>query len=144
MTAEDLSYASADRSTERMLHELQHTGRLVRPPRMAPPSSSRETFDRTLEEDETQAPTVSAKVSPVAQPSRAVNSNPSSVYIPHIPPRVQPEAISPVITTGVLAFLLGYVMATMNNNNNVSSQCFRSSEPSSVCRRTIERMLNFV
>lgn len=44
--AEDLSYASADRNAERMMHQLHNTSRLAHPPRVEPPMSSRETFDR--------------------------------------------------------------------------------------------------
>ena len=130
MTAEELSYASADQSNERMVHELQSTSRRSRPPRMDPPASSRESLGGVPSPPPRVAspPLVSAMKAAVPPP------------VPQGPLRqcLHQDPMTSVAATALMAFLLGYVTASL-----MSKPVYRgSTEPSA--KRVIDRIMTFV
>lgn len=72
MTAEDLSSASAERHTDRVLHELQSTARLARPPRIEPPASARESLSDPVHDDAPPSPATPPPPAPVVSARMAV------------------------------------------------------------------------
>ena len=185
MTAEDLSSASADRSTERMMHQLHTSSRIARPPRPDPPVSARETFDRNqlefqehsheeLQEEEyekdnkkhvTFAPPqddysktkeIMALVSSMRafqDAGRYLNANErrhlrtmSCSGQNSFQRSIHMDPVSSIATTTVVAFLCGYVMATLLSTSSVpyrGASGTSSSLPPST-RKAVDRMMSYV
>lgn len=184
MTAEDLSSASADRSAERMMHQLHTSSRIARPPRPDPPVSARETFDRNQlefqehsneeefqeEERENKKHVTFAPPQDDYSKTKEVMALVSSMrafqdagrYLTSDERRhlrtmscsgqnsfqrsIHMDPVSSMATSTVIAFLCGYVMATLLSTTSVSyrgASGTSSSLPPST-RKAVDRMMSYV
>lgn len=91
MTVEDLSHASADRYTDRMIHDVHATSQTRFPPRPPPTVSARE----ILEETRDDTPLISARV----EEAPSSSTERSSIHEKLMDFQRNFEAVEPVLST---------------------------------------------